>query len=263
MDRRWFATRSILLILWGSAFTGCSHFGEDFTAYNEKGQWYDLGYKFDLAWNQGGPPLEVLQKSQDGDLRRRALERLTEPGNAQEREHYITVLATAARSERDAICRMTAIQTLGTYKDPAATPALIAAYQVPANANDKNGMIQVAIVQSLGKTKDPAALDVLTAALDPKNKEDLRAAAAHSLGRYPADKINYKTSEALLAALKQERSTAVRYEVHQSLVKLTGRDLPADPAAWDQAVQQAAAKGEPLAKEPGMMFKLMSWWSND
>lgn len=263
MVRRWFATRSILLILLGIAVTGCAHFGDDFTAYNDKGQWYDLGYKFELAWNQGGAPLEVLQKSQDGDLRRRALMRLTEPSNAQEREQYITILSTAARSERDAICRMTAVQQLGTYQDPAATQALLAAYQVPANANDKNGMIQVAIVQSLGKRKDPAALDTLTAALDQKNREDLRAAAAHSLGKFPPDKINYKTSETLLATLKQERSTAVRYEVHQSLVKLTGRELPNDPAAWDQAVQQAAAKGEPLAKEPGMMLRLMNWWNDE
>lgn len=254
-----FAIRCSLLILLGASVSGCSHFGEDFYARNDKGEWWDLGYKLDLAWNQGGQPLEVLAKSQDGDLRRRAILRLTEPGNQQERDHYVTVLAAAARSERDAICRLAAVQVLSTYKDPAATKALIDAYVVPANAQDKNGMIQVAIIEGLGKKKDPAAMETLVAALDPKNQEDLRAAAAHALGKFP----DYKSSEALLASLKQERSTAVRYEAHQSLVRITGRDLPPNAQVWEQAFQQAAAKGEPLAKEPGMMLKLANWWNDD
>lgn len=259
MNRLRFAIWCSFVILTSSGLGGCSHFGDDFMARNEKGEWWDIGYKFDLAWNQGGPPLEVLAKSQDGDLRRRAIMRLSEPSNPQEREHYLTVLSSAARSERDAVCRLAAIQQLITYKDPAATKALIDAYQIPANAQDKNGMIQVTIVEALGKRKDPAAIETLTLALDPKNSEDLRAAAAHALGKFP----DYKSSTALLASLKQERSTVVRHEVHQSLVKITGRDLPPNAQEWEQAFQQAAAKGEPLAKEPGMMFRLANWWNDD
>ena len=60
----------------------------------------------------------------------------------------------------------------------------------------------------------------------------------------------------------QERSPAVKREVHQSLVQITGRDLPPDAAVWEQTFQQAAAKGEPLAKEPGMLMKLASWWED-
>ena len=70
-------------------------------------------------------------------------------------------------------------------------------------------------------------------------------------------------SAALLASLKQEKSTVVKHEVHQSLVRITGRDLPANPQVWEQTFQQAAAKGEPLAKEPGMMLRLASWWNDD
>lgn len=252
-----FATQCILLILFSPLLAGCAHFGDDFTAYNEKGEWWDMGYKFDLMWNQGGEPLQVMANSQDGDLRRRAIMRMSEPSDPKEREHYITVLSTAARAERDAICRLAAVQQLGTYKDPAATQALIAAYSVPANMQDKNGVIQVAVVQALGKMKDPAAIETLTAALDPKNQEDLRAAAARSLGQYP----DYKTSSALLASLKQERSTAVRYEVHQSLVKITGRTVPPDAVAWEQEFQKAAATGEPLMKEPNAFIKLVNWWN--
>ena len=263
MDRLLFAIRCSLLIVIGTSLAGCSHFGEDFFARNEQGEWYDLSYKFDLAWNQGGPPLEVLAKSQDGDLRRRAIERLTEPGDAKQREHYITVLGAAARSERDAICRLAAVQQLGTYKDPAATKALVDAYQIPANVQEKNGIIQVTIVQALGKTKDPAGLTTLVAALDPKNTEDLRAAAAHSIGKFPPSQPLYDASAALLASFKQEKSTVVKHEVHQSLVRITGRDLPANPQVWEQTFQQAAAKDEPLAKEPGMLLRLASWWNDD
>jgi hypothetical protein len=245
----------VLVLLAGTG--GCAHFWDDLKAYNERGEWYDIGYKLDLAWNQGGPPLKVLAESQDGDLRRRALMRLTEPSDAKDRDHHILILSTAARSERDAICRLAAVQQLATYKDPRATQALVDAYSVPANANEMGGMVQVAVVDGLGKRKDEAGMQTLVAALDPKNREDLRAAAAQALGKYPS----YKAAEALLASLKQERSTVVRFETHQSLVKLTGRDLPADPAAWEQAFQQAAARNEPLAKDQNAFIKLASWWS--
>ncbi len=251
--------RGLFALLMTIQVTGCSHFGEDFFARNDKGEWYDLGYKLDLAWNQGGPPLKVLAESQDGDLRRRAIMRMTEPANAQDREHYLTVLAASAKSERDTICRIAAVQQLATYKDSQATQALADAYQIPANASDKNGIVQVAVVQALGQRKDPAAMDTLISALNPKNNEDLRAAAAVSLGKFP----NYKAAEALLASLKQERNTAVRHEVHNSLVKITGRDLPREAQAWEQAFQQAAATGEPLAKEPNPLVKLVSWWGGD
>ena len=91
----------------------------------------------------------------------------------------------------------------------------------------------------------------------------MRASAAHAIGKFPPSQPLYDTSAALLATLKQEKSTAVKHEVHQSLVRITGRDLPANPQAWDQAFQQAAAKGEPLAKEPGMMLKLANWWNDE
>lgn len=263
MDRLQFAIRCSLLIVMSIGVAGCGHFYEDISARNDKGEWWDFGYKWDLAMNQGGPPLEVLAKSQDGDLRRRAIERLNEPGDAKEREHYIMVLSTAARSERDAISRLTAVQKLGTYKDPAATKALVEAYSIPANIQEKNGIIQVTIVQSLGKTKDPAGLTTLVAALDPKNSEDLRASAAHSLGKFPPSQPLYDASAALLASMKQDKSTAVKHEAHQSLVRITGRDLPANPQVWDQAFQQAAAKGEPLAKEPDIMLRLVNWWNDE
>ena len=119
---------------------------------------------------QGGPPLKVLAESQDGDLRRRAIMRLAEPSDAKDREHYITILATAARSERDAVCRLAAVQQLATYKDPVATKALVDAYPVPSNSTDMGGMVQIAVVDALGKRKDPAAMDTLIAALDSKNR---------------------------------------------------------------------------------------------
>jgi len=249
--------RNVVLVVLTGTPSGCAHFWDDVKACNEKGEWFDVGYKFDLMWNQGGPPLKILAESQDGDLRRRALMRLTEPSDAKEREHYITILSTAARSERDAICRLAAVQQLATYSDPRATQALVDAYPVPANASDMGGMVQIAIVDSLGKRKDPAAMDTLVQALDPKNRDDLRAAGAQALGRFP----NYKSAEALLASLKQEKNTAVRHASHASLVKLTGRDLPPDAAAWEQAFQQAATRGEPLAKDQNMFLKLASWWT--
>jgi len=247
--------RLIMFAFFAFSLGGCGHFSEDFWARNENGDWWDFSYKWDLAWNQGGPPLKVLAESQDGDLRRRAIMRLIEPSNPKDLEHYLTILAAAAKSERDVICRIAAVQQLATYRDARATQAIIEAYQVPVKGNETGIMLQLAIVTALGQRKDPAAMDTLLDALNPKNPEDLRAAAAQALGRFP----NYKSAEALLASLKQDRNVAVRHEAHESLVKLTGRELPPDAAAWDQAFKQAAEKGEPLAKEPSTMMKLVNW----
>jgi HEAT repeat protein len=255
MDRPDFV-RLIIVALFASCLAGCGHFSDDFWARNENGDWWDFSYKWDLAWNQGGPPLKVLAESQDGDLRCRAIMRLTEPNNPQDLEHYLTILAAAAKSERDVICRIAAVQQLTTYRDPKATQAIIEAYQAPAKGMDTGVMLQLAIVAALGQRKDPAGMDTLVDALNPKNPADLRAAAAQALGRFP----NYKSAEALLASLKQDRNIAVRHEAHESLVKLTGRDLPPDAAAWELAFKQAADKGEPLAKEPTLMMKLANWW---
>lgn len=236
--------------------TGCSHFGEDLFARNERGEWYDFAYKMNLAWNQGGAPLEVLSKSTDGDLRRRAILRMTEPGDAKTRSEYINILATAAKNERDEVCRLAAVQQLATYKDEQVAPVLIEAYQHPNNNTAANGMIRIAALDGMSKYKAPEAMEQLVAALETKNNDSERSIAARGLKNYP----NYRAAEALLNSMKQERNVAVRTEAHQSLVKMTGRDLPNRPEVWEQAFHDAAAKREPLAKPENSLLKLVNFW---
>ena len=69
-------------------------------------------------------PLLVLRDSSDGDKRAKALRALREPkqygGGDAEQEAIVSILTTAATTEKQPLCRLAAIQSLGHFKDPRA-----------------------------------------------------------------------------------------------------------------------------------------------
>jgi len=58
---------------------------------------------------------------------------------------------------------------------------------------------------------------------------DVRLAAIRALGQYDRDPTAIRT---LVTILKTDRDVAVRGRAHESLVAITGHDLPADGNAW-------------------------------
>jgi hypothetical protein len=58
---------------------------------------------------------------------------------------------------------------------------------------------------------------------------DVRLAAIRALGNYKDDTA---AARALVGVLRTEKDVAVRGRAHESLVKITGRDLPPDGQAW-------------------------------
>src|SRR6202011_3617900 len=77
-------------------------------------------------------PLVVLRDSQDADDRARALRALREPlrngGDVRDQDVVVTVLTTAAMSDRQIVCRLAAISALRHFQDPRAVEGLKEAY---------------------------------------------------------------------------------------------------------------------------------------
>ncbi len=218
-------------------------------------------------------PLDVLQKSSDGDHRARALRRLVEPkqhGRSDEEQDLVVhILCTAANKETHAICRLAAIQTLAKFKDPRVVdglnkevPGLKHAYYAASSFTPETAhMLKCATLKALGETGQPSAVEVLVACLNqpPVEGADVemqrimneRVTAARALGHFK----QYKATEALLQVLAKEKDPAVRNRAHDSLCRATGKDFPPDAELWAEFLHN------PPPQDDNPLHKLVNWFT--
>src|SRR3954466_11553891 len=94
---------------------GCANFWDDVNSRD---------FKFKDLFTASPPPLAVLEHSDDGYARAKALAALEEPqqhgGSQKDQDVYVEILSKSAVSARDPLCRMAAIKSLGRFKDPRA-----------------------------------------------------------------------------------------------------------------------------------------------
>jgi HEAT repeat protein len=253
---------------------GCASFWDEVTSKDFK--FKDLYTKTD--------PMEVLRTSTDGDRRADAIRRLKEPkqngGSDQEQDEVIQLLAKTATSDKQVLCRMAAIRTLGRFKDPRAAKSLQMAYD-QASGPDSSADIRTAAYAvgagnfvpenstvlrcqaliAMGETKDPATVDLLVRVLkqppvdgtaeERQQNLDERIAAARALGNFS----QYQAVEALLQVLKTEKDVALHDRAHESLEKATGKKLPPDPQAWEEFLHQSGGKeGGTIPRSTGNWF---------
>jgi HEAT repeat protein len=212
------------------------------------------------------PPLEVLSTDSDGDHRARALRALSEPkqhgGTDQEQEAIVTILTKAASGERQAYCRLAALESLSHFKDPRAVEAIKEAYYRAGNFNPEEAtVVRCLALAALGETGNPTAVDLLVRVLreppvegpdqDKEQKLQERLAAARALGKFK----HYQGVEALVAVLRTERQdmVALRSVAQQSLREATGHDdVPPDAAAWDDFIHRNGVQlvGAPPESDP-------------
>ncbi len=253
-----------LLVPWAIAAGGC-------------GFWDELrsnDYSFSATIHPP-PPLEVLtSNTTDGWKRAKALGRLQEPaqnkGSEREQELALLYLSRAAREDEQAICRLEAIKTLATYKDPRAIPPIIDAYyRADGFRPDDRTVIRMQALTAMGTIAkdDPKALECLVSVVQAppvdsgKSNEDTkqqtlreRLTAVRALGHFK----NYRATEALVQVLRAERDVALHDAAHQSLVAVTGKKLPADAKAWDDLLNNPAApQDRAIARDDGNKVKLM------
>jgi HEAT repeat protein len=231
-------------------------------------------------WAKPPDPLLVLKDSKDGDKRAKAFRALKEPklngGSDQDQDFVLTLLATAATQESRYYVRLEAMRKLGEFKDPRAVPAMIDAYyradSLTAGLDAKEAphlisTFRCEVLRGLGNNGNPAAVDLLVRVLNqgavkgPEQDErlvlDERIAAARALKSYP----NYRSTDALVLVLKNDKDVALRDSATESLQACTGKKLPADYATWDEALHhQPAPKGDGLTgeKKKGVMDYILT-----
>jgi hypothetical protein len=220
-------------------------------------------------------PLVVLRDSRDGDHRQKALRQLKEPlqngGTQVEQDAVVKILLTAALYEKQPICRLAAIQTMGNFKDPRVIPALLDAYyKGNPDSPEMAKELKCAALTSMGQTGNPEVVETLVLALreppadgpesERQFKMDERIAAARALGHFN----HYKATQALVEVLRKEnKNPALRDRANESLQLATGQDLPADAQAWADYFSKPS-QGPPRDEWAGKKFLTAitptSWW---
>ena len=258
----------------GLACCGCAGFWDEVTSRD---------FEFKELYSHPNP-LVVLRDSNDGDKRASALRALQEPkrngGTDQEQDTIIRVLTAAATTERQPLCRLAAIETLGKFKDPRATQALKDAFYnagtfprdphsgptiVDGIYSSSGGpppemitRIQCQALTALGQTGNPAAIELLVRVVkeprgegDQENQQamDRRIAATKALGNFKSRDVQL----ALVSILEKEKDVALRDRANESLQASTGQKLPPDAKAWtamlnaqpDPGTQRAERSSKP------------------
>ena len=223
--------------------SGCAGFWDDVTSR-------------DFTWNTmftKPNPLLVLRDSSDGDKRAKALRALHEPkqsgGSDAEQDAVLNILNTAAATEKQPLCRLAAIESLGHFKDPRAVKGLTEAfYNAGAFSQETAAVIRCQALTALGETRNPIAVELLARVvreppgegtdLEKQQTLDVRIAAARALGKFS----HYQATEALVRVMQNERDVALRDRAYESLQAATGKKLFPDGKEWEQLLHQASYK---------------------
>jgi hypothetical protein len=232
------------------ASTGCATFWDE--VWSQERDW-----RYVTGINRP-EPLVVIRDSTDGHRRAQALGELREPllngGNAQDQETYLKILDAAATSEREPICRLAAIRSLGKFRDPRAARCLEEIYQLPSreakSRDDRvlnytleiNNMIRKEALVALETTKDPDAWKLLVRVArqpgptqeanltDRQQTQDEKIVAIRALGNYRQQEC----IDALVYVMKTEKDIALRDRALASLEDTTGKKWPAPRDAWQK-----------------------------
>ncbi len=233
----------------GIGLVGCAgpNFWDDVTSRD---------YHFKSMFSKDPPPIAVLRESTDGDARAKAMLALKEPqasgGTEAEQEEVVQLLTRTAITDPQPLCRRSAIETLGRFRDPRAVPALIQAYESAAQLpSDVAGPLQTITLTALGETKQPAAVNFLVqTAIKPTpaeaSEKDRQAVRDNRLAAVRALKNFDGSPEAIAATAKlaeTERDVALRDRARETYVKVSGgKEAPAaDTTATPPAGPQPAA----------------------
>jgi HEAT repeat protein len=191
-------------------------------------------------------PFVVLRESTDGDHRAKALRALGERKYAEgNMDAVLQQLTQSATTERQPLCRLAAIQTLGLFHDPRAVQALTAAFENAGTfPQETANILRCQALASLGQTGHADAGAMLVRVVsqpatraseqDKQQTLDERIAAARALEniRHP------QAAEALVRVLRSEKDVALRNRAHESLESLTGKSLPPDAPEWETVLTQ-------------------------
>jgi len=191
------------------------------------------------------PPKELVAMAydpDDADRRRMGIEGLSQHDWGL-KEPYLQWYALQLREDEDASVRGVAARALGKAGDVTYLPDLAAALE-----KDPVAAVRWDAAVALEQVIGPEALRPLQAAALTDSSQDVRAAAIRTLRNYPRQEV----MQTLIGCLN-DPAFGVRYQAHESLVAMSGRDLGYDAAAW------AAETGIELQAAPYGARK-RPWW---
>lgn len=172
----------------------------------------------------GGPRKTEAIRGLEGnspDIRRQSINELVR-GGPEHSQRLLTRFAEIARHDRDELVRATAIRALNRARDASATQIFIDAL------NDKSVVVRLEAAKALANLPDERAVVKLTQLVNSETEDkDVRIAAADALKHYRS----VDGARALIAQL-DNRDFGVAWQSRRSLVRLTGKDLRYDEAAW-------------------------------
>jgi HEAT repeat protein len=217
-----------------AATAGCTGFWDEVTSRD---------FKMKNLWEHPDP-LWVVQNTTDGDKKAKALRSLREPlangGTQEEQEVVVKTLVWSATRDEQPACRQAAIDALRHFRDARAVDALKDAYyQSTRFSPETAAILRCQALAALGDTGQPGAVELLLSVLreppvegsevDKQQKTDERIAAARALAHFPQP----QPAQALVAVLRTSPDVALRNNARQSLVQITGRELPPEAQPWE------------------------------
>lgn len=135
---------------------------------------------------------------------------------------FTTHYAEVAKSDGDELVRATAIRALNRSRHAGATPIFIEAL------NDTSIRVRLEAAKALANIPDERAAAKLTQLVNSETEDkDVRIAAADAMKHYRS----VDGARALIAQLS-DRDFGVAWQSRRSLMRLTGKDLRYDEAAW-------------------------------
>jgi hypothetical protein len=135
---------------------------------------------------------------------------------------YTDQYAQMAKSDPDFLVRATAVRALNRARDRKAADVYIAAL------NDESEVVRLEGAKALVNMPDEKAIPGLVKVVtNPNENRDVRIAAAEALKHYR----NAEAARALISQLGG-REFGLAWQAHNSLVRITGKDLRYDEAAW-------------------------------
>ncbi|MBC8106358.1 MAG: HEAT repeat domain-containing protein [Anaerolineae bacterium] len=155
------------------------------------------------------------------DERREGINELVNRGYGRQ-PPYTDRYASLAQNDKDYLVRATAIRALNRSRDAKAIPIYINAL------NDESDLVRLEGAKALIHMPDDKAIPGLVKLVtNPNENRDVRIAAADALKYYR----NTEVARALISQLGG-REFGIAWQAHQSLVRLTGKDLRYDEGAW-------------------------------
>lgn len=261
-SRTWGRLGAVTFVLWcallaGPAATGCKGFFDD-----QKEYWTDVRTRPD--------PWQVVLTTKSADRKAKFIPLLQEPlqngGTQVQQDDMVNLLIAMSQNDPAPVCRLQAIHKLGEFKDPRRVEALQKAYYSASNLGEKDkdvaSQVRQQALRALAETRDPVAQAELIRVARAAAKENTqvdeqmtleeRLTAVRGLANFRGREVN----DAMLQILRTEKDIALRDRARRTLETITGRQLPDDAQAVEQALNASPDAAPQKSLNP---LRLMGW----